>query len=259
MTIEKVCRAHYLADFFISLSHKPKFHDMKRPFITSLFLILALTSMAQASKNYITPDWKHIEQLCTSRPDSIRLLVERVATPTPEQPPTMAECVLAYCGQSYISLGKETVNEQEMNKALQNKETAKAIQLADKVLAVNPLNLSALLVKAQLCRDGWPFATDTPVPKNTGYGALLVFQRLLEAIAATGDGSHAHPFVVTSVPDEYHLLREYLGIQRVKGQALVGHCDVLTLGGVSERYDKSTIHFDITREMELLTLLFKGK
>lgn len=158
---------------------------MKRPFITSLFLILALTSMAQASKSYITPDWKHIEQLCTSRPDSIRLLVERVATPTPEQPPTMAECVLAYCGQSYISLGKETVNEQKMNKALQNKETAKAIQLADKVLAVNPLNLSALLVKAQLCRDGWPFATDTPVPKNTGYGALLVFQRLLEAIAAT--------------------------------------------------------------------------
>ena len=209
---------------------------MKRPFITSLFLILALTSMAQASKNYITPDWKHIEQLCTSRPDSIRLLVERVATPTPEQPPTMAECVLAYCGQSYISLGKETVNEQKMNKALQNKETAKA-----------------------MCRDGWPFATDTPVPKNTGYGALLVFQRLLEAIAATGDGSHAHPFVVTSVPDEYHLLREYLGIQRVKGQALVGHCDILTLGGVSERYDKSTIHFDITREMELLTLLFKGK
>ena len=46
MTIEKVCRAHYLADFFISLSHKPKFHDMKRPFITSLLLILALTSMA---------------------------------------------------------------------------------------------------------------------------------------------------------------------------------------------------------------------
>jgi len=86
MAIEKVCRAHCLADFFISLSHKPKFDNMKRPFITSLFLILALTSMAQASKNYITPDWKQIEQLCASRPDSIRLLVERVATPTPEQP-----------------------------------------------------------------------------------------------------------------------------------------------------------------------------
>lgn len=43
---------------------------------------------------------------------------------------------------------------------------------------------------------------------------------ILNAIESTGDGTSKHPYVIASIPDEYVVLYNWLGIQEVKIQAL---------------------------------------
>ena len=91
---------------------------MKKYIITFLLLFCALICTAQNDKSFDKAEWKHIKELCASRPDSIRNLVKTLLNGVTKSPLTTARSQLIYIGQSYISQGKEEKMVRDLCKTL---------------------------------------------------------------------------------------------------------------------------------------------
>lgn len=82
------------------------------------------------------------------------------------------------------------------------------------------------------------------------------FKHLVEAILSSGDGLTCETgFRVNTVPDEYTILYNYFNIEECKGQALVSHCDRMSVKP-SDSWSKELLYFDATEILKKEEELF---
>ena len=224
---------------------------MKKYLIPFLLLFCTLIGTAQEHKSFDTSGWKRIKDLCASRPDSIRNLVKTLTSRAPKSPLTTEENLLAYIGQSYISQGKEEKILQEMFKALIKGNSDKAIASARQVLAINPISLPAIVLMGREACNMVGDSINTPINFDAEAYYRRIAKCILDAISSTGDGSISHPFVVTSEDDTRFFMHYQLRLKGVKRSEKTGHRLDFNLLCNSDRYNRATISFDITRVIEL--------
>ena len=224
---------------------------MKKYIITFLLLFCALICTAQEYKSFDKAEWKHIKELCTSRPDSIQNLVKTLTSRAPKSPLTTAKSQLIYIGQSYISQGKEEKMVQEMLKALIKGNTNKAITYAQQALAINPISLPAIVFMGREACNMVGNGTNSPINVEAEAYYRRIATCVLDAISSTGDGTINHPFVVTSEEDARFFMHYQLRLKGEKRAKRTGNRLDFDLSCASDRYTRPTISFDITRVIEL--------
>lgn len=224
---------------------------MKKYIITFLLLFCALISTAQEYKSFDKAEWKHIKELCTSRPDSIRNLVKSLLNGVPKSPLTTAKSQLIYIGQSYISQGKEEKMVQEMLKALIKGDTNKAITYAQQALAINPISLPAIVFMGREARNMVENGANSPINVDAEAYYRRIATCVLDAISSTGDGTINHPFVVTSEEDARFFMHYQLRLKGEKRAKRTGNRLDFDLSRANDCYNRSIISFDITRVIEL--------
>ena len=224
---------------------------MKKYIITFLLLFCALICTAQENKSFDKAEWKHIKELCASRPDSIRNLVKTLLNGVTKSPLTTAKSQLIYIGQSYISQGKEEKVVQEMLKALIKGNTDKAITYAQQALAINPISLPAIIFMGREARNMVENGNNSPINVEAEAYYRRIATCVLDAISSTGDGTISHPFVITSEEDARFFMHYQLRLKGEKRAKRTGNRLDFDLSCASDRYNRSTISFDITRVIEL--------
>lgn len=224
---------------------------MKKYLITFLLLFCALICTAQEYKSFDKAEWKHIKELCTSRPDSIRNLVKSLLNGVPKSPLTTEENLLIYIGQSYISQGKEEKMVQEMLKALIKGNTDKAITYAQQALTINPISLPAIVFMGREARNMVGNGNNSPINVETEAYYRRIATCVLDAISSTGDGTINHPFVITSEEDARFFMHYRLRLKGEKRAKRTGNRLDFDLSRANDCYNRSIISFDITRVIEL--------
>ena len=224
---------------------------MKKYIITFLLLFCALICTAQEYKSFDKAEWKHIKELCSSRPDSIRNLVKTLLNGVTKSPLTTAKSQLIYIGQSYISQGKEEKVVQEMLKALIKGNTNKAIIYAQQALAINPISLPAIVFMGREARNMVENGNNSPINIDPEAYYLRIATCVLDAIFSTGDGTISHPFVVTSEEDARFFMHYQLRLKGEKRAKKTENRLDFDLFCANDCYTRPTISFDITRVIEL--------
>ena len=164
---------------------------------------------------------------------------------------TTAKSQLIYIGQSYISQGKEEKMVQEMLKALIKGNTDKAITYAQQALAINPISLPAIVFMGREACNMVGNGTNSPINIDPEAYYLRIATCVLDAISSTGDGTISHPFVVTSEEDARFFMHYQLRLKGEKRVKRTGNRLDFDLSCASDRYNRPTISFDITRVIEL--------
>jgi hypothetical protein len=140
-------------------------------------------------------------------------------------------------------------NKKEVNQALNDKDYKKASDICDGVLSRNPVSLSANYYKGLSL-----FEADQGKMDYIPYRDR--FKHLVEAILSSGDGLTCETGIrVISIPDEYTILYNYFNIEECKGQALVSHCDRMTVKP-SGTWSKELLYFDATEILKKEEELF---
>ena len=224
---------------------------MKKYIITFLLLFCALICTAQEYKSFDKAEWKHIKELCASRPDSIRNLVKTLLNGVTKSPLTTAKSQLIYIGQSYISQGKEEKMVQEMLKALIKGNTNKAITYAQQALAINPISLPAIVFMGREACNMAGDSINTPINFDEDAYYRRIAKCILDAISSTGDGTISHPFVITSEEDARFFMHYQLRLKGEKRAKKIGNRLDFDLSRANDCYNRSIISFDITRVIEL--------
>lgn len=226
---------------------------MKKFFLVLAVLFSSLSAFAQ--REIITVDWDTIKKIVKESPDGVRDLVRRLSAPTLDTTLTYNDRVVAFYGQSLLSNGREELQVGDMSRLFAKKDFANALAKAKEALEINPLNLQAL-DRAGTCIALLRESGDESYSVDEAKQYFSRAMRIYNTIAMTGLGDAEYPFCVTTVADEYEFMRNYLELYEIEGQALVGYCDVFTLGEASEYYSDKKIYFDATRPLEKLNSLF---
>lgn len=231
--------------------------------LTLLLLVLTVSLLgAQERTAPITKvDWKEIGILSTNHPDSIKTLIKRMLKKQIDTTLTYKERLTAYVGQTYLSkAGSADLLLMDYNDSVRNKNYDGALRTALQAVKIYPLSLEANMdvmdMILQQIKDSTKKSAYTVDDLRYYYHITM---RIMNTIAASGDGSHKNPFAVISVGDEYVFMRDYLNIEN-GNQYLVGGtppCDKLNVKEKSKYYEADEIYFDITRVTELEMEMFK--
>lgn len=231
--------------------------------LTLLLLVLTVSLLgAQERTAPITKvDWKEIGILSTNHPDSIKTLIKRMLKKQIDTTLTYKELLTAYVGQTYLSkAGSADLLLMDYNDSVRNKNYDGALRTALQAVKIYPLSLEANMdvmdMILQQIKDSTKKSAYTVDDLRYYYHITM---RIMNTIAASGDGSHKNPFAVISVGDEYVFMRDYLNIEN-GNQYLVGGtppCDKLNVKEKSKYYKADEIYFDITRVTELEMEMFK--
>jgi hypothetical protein len=147
---------------------------------------------------------------------------------------------------NYEPYGDAGRTRKSMTEALDKKDYAKAIELAEQVLRSNYVDLRAHMVASHAFKE----MKNDEKAKYHKY----VFDGLVQSILTSGDGKdRAKSWVVISTDEEYVVL-EMLGI-RSTGQALVGDKDQKfdRVNGVDlKRDERMTVYFNVTTQFRWL-------
>lgn len=129
--------------------------------------------------------------------------------------------------------------------AIQKGEQERSLMLADEVLSVNPLNLTALIHKGRHIPEA---ASDVPardISKNSLEGMRIIGNRILDAIATTGDGTEAHPFFVASNDDANYFMKYRLHEKGAKStKVTILHLNS-TQTAVGDCHNRSTTSLEV--------------
>lgn len=234
---------------------------MKKTFIVLALAFLSLGLRAQQVDSVCLVDWSSIARLVKTRPDSVRNLNARLARQEPDSTLTMALCVLAFYGQTYLpQFGQLDLLESTVNDSIKKGRVEGAYNIASKAVRAWPLSLAANKCMATviyvMLQD--PVYSARVTEGNLRYYVHMI-SRLVKIIAATGDGSAESPYAVTSVADEYVFCNLWLRAS-VSQQILVRGkvpCDRLMLINKQGDYTRDYVDFDITRVMEIERQMFQ--
>jgi len=140
-------------------------------------------------------------------------------------------------------------HKKEINQALNDNDLNKAIGFCDEVLKKYPISLAANYYKGLAI-----FRADTSNKDYIKYRDR--YRGLVDAILSSGDGLTCETgYRVISVSDEYMIIYTRFKVEEFKGQALVSHCDRLTVKP-SEAWPKEQVYFDATEILKKEADLF---
>lgn len=148
-----------------------------------------------------------------------------------------------------------TPQEEQFNDLYGSGNYAEALPLADSALKKNPVNLQ-LTLRAAVC------ANSLNRPELTAT-YMRMYQGIFQTIVNTGDGwSEEHAFVVTSVNDEYEIMKMW-EIGFTKQSLLASETDMFTLDKATRKDLKkhgiktNGIYFDVSIPFQSLMKEFK--
>ncbi len=226
------------------------------------FLFLCLVSMLQAQSRTVPimpVDWNMTEQVVNEHPDSVKALVDRLCLERLDTTLTYKERILAFYGQSYLSNGQEQNDIRALRDFDWTEQPQKAVKLAEEILKINPLSMDALdAMVTVISADMKNNASSSYTQRDLNLYSNRMM-RIMNTIAATGDGSELHPFYVTKVSDEYNFMRYYLDLWEFGGQMVDKNCNVIFLKETSQYYNQKKIYFECTRVFELEQAIFSNK
>lgn len=160
---------------------------------------------------------------------------------------SLNELKYIFYGTHYSSKWSYDDLSDEANNLMKAEKYEEALKLCRKELEKSPTSLD-ILFRTWICLKELDLDAEN-------YETRI--SQLFYVILSTGDGKTAKTaFKVMEVPDEYIIIYNVFGA-KVKQQALVGLCDVMTLydEDPNESWD---VYFDITLHMEKLNKLFGG-
>jgi hypothetical protein len=235
---------------------------MKKALILILLVFSASLSNSQDRTAPITKvDWKEIGKFSRSHPDSIKVLITRMLRKQIDTTLSYRERLTAYVGQTYLSkAGSADLLLMDYNDSVSNKNYDGALRTALQAVKIYPLSLEAntdVLKMILLQIKDSTRKSDYTVEDLRYYYRITM--RIMNTIAASGDGSKENPFAVISVGDEYDFMRNYLNIEN-GNQYLVGGttpCDKFDVKEKSKYYQADDIYFDITRVLEMEKEMFE--
>ena len=116
---------------------------MKRVLISLSLLLCTLFAFAQEEERAFYPiDWKQMDEVVKSNPDSVRTLVKRLTTVTLDKTLTYPERQLAFYGITYLSNNnKVQLLLMTAHESLKTKDYDHALNLTKEALEENPLSL----------------------------------------------------------------------------------------------------------------------
>lgn len=196
----------------------------------------------------LSVDYDFIKEDVKTNPDKYLKLIDRFGDV--DFKITSQEALNAYYAESFLDdFGTARSMENDMDKLADLRMFDELLKKAEEVLKLNPINIKAL--------HNADFAYSEKVRKDSIWDSIgnkyaLAMFRLMQAIAQSGDGSAEHPFLVTSVSDEYMFMRFGLRLREYSNQSLTKNgCDVINLSESNDRYEKKQIYFNVQRVLEL--------
>lgn len=199
-------------------------------------------------------DWDVIKGIVAKNPDEVRDLVQGLSAPKLDTALTYNDRIIAFYGQALLTRNTERRFADEASRLFSREDYVNALANAKEALDINPPNITAL-DRAGRSIYALVEAGDTTYTKEEGKQYFNRAMRLFNTIATTGLGNKEYPFCITTVADEYEFMRSYLELYDIKSQALVGHCDVFTLGEGSQYFSSKELYFDATLPLESLKAL----
>lgn len=119
--------------------------NIKAAILSVLALLCSLCATAQYQYQIYPVDWKELKTLVKEEPERVRELVRRISTPQRDTTLTYPDQIIAYFGQSLLTNDSEERLVHAMDQAYSEENYAEALAQAEKVLAVNPVNIKALI------------------------------------------------------------------------------------------------------------------
>ena len=260
---------------------------MKKLVMLFFAIAMALNMNAQFGRNYLKVDLSAIKAKVHESPAHVRDLVKKLTIDGISlKPLTNAEMVEALYGQSYITNDGEEYFVFQMKDSVRMNRHRAALKLANEVLKVNPINLNALITKADMleaikkeqdeeaakaiARAAEPDSVEidsvtgqilTPAVEEKVEKIEInpddikrlrkLAGKIFDIIAKTGDGSESRPYVITKVDEESLFIKNYLGIKDFSAAQPFGNTDEIELHEKSSKYSRDKIYFGTERIVEI--------
>lgn len=214
-------------------------------FAVALFFFANVRCMAQ-EEDFLTVDYKKIEQFVQKEDAQFEKLVQRFVSV--DTTLTLDELASIYYGSFYSTKYSYSDASEKVRESMKNKDYAAALKLCKKELEKSPASLD-LLQKAAACSYYVGEESDA-------YYQKIV--QIIDVIFASGDGkTEKTAFKVVAVSDEYFLLYGVFEVN-LKQQALVGHCDRMTVYSEDDPDDTLDLYFDVSLHLSRLNSIFGG-
>ena len=218
---------------------------MKKTLIIAVLMLFTGFSLtAQNDKSFLDIDYKVIEKFAKNQTKDFTALVNRFNSG--DTTLTDMEVAKIYYGSYFSSDYSYKDASSELRDLMKSESYRPAFEQCKKELEKSPCSLD-LLLKAYTCAN------------HLGESKALYsiqIEQIVEVILSSGDGrSEKTAFKVLEVSDEYCIIYGIFGLN-LKQQALVGHCDQMTVYEDDAPDETFDIFFDVSLHLAHLDELF---
>ena len=218
---------------------------MKKTLIIAVLMLFTGFSLtAQNDKSFLDIDYKVIEKFAKNQTKDFTALVNRFNSG--DTTLTDMEVAKIYYGSYFSSDYSYKDASSELRDLMKSESYRPAFEQCKKELEKSPCSLD-LLLKAYTCAN------------HLGESKALYsiqIEQIVEVILSSGDGrSEKTAFKVLEVSDEYCIIYGIFGLN-LKQQALVGHCDQMTVYEDDAPDETFDIYFDVSLHLAHLDELF---
>lgn len=209
---------------------------MKRALLFIMLFIAGHTAHSQVIldneliKDIVTNERKYFDEITEIyRNDDPMLRIDDIA--------------LIYYGQAFLpeyNPGKDT-NEQTLKKLYEEKDNAGVYNVAQKILAYNPVSLNALFCI-------YIASKELGKSEKEYQSYLKKYQSIIDMICHYGDGKSSDtPFRIITPDDQDYIMFGKLQIEDVISQTLDTEtlCNIITVKP-SEKYPRQRVYFDLS-------------
>jgi hypothetical protein len=237
-----------------------KMRKHMRQVFAFVLMLFVQTVLAQTGTGLMPVNWDKIRAEVETNPQHIKLLIDSLLNVDVDTTLTADDKMLIVYGNTYLTKGRDLSLEHEMQQIRDKGQFRKAADIADKILAINPLNTNAIVSKIYNLRTQSYVDPDSAQMVTDSLRVYTVrLLRILDTLFMTGDGSKEHPFSVTSKGDEYNLVEFFFGIHKIDDKMVEGNSDHFVLGETNASYPTPDIYFDVSRITEMENSLSEPK
>lgn len=219
---------------------------MKKTLIIAVLLLftgLSLTAQ-QKDKSFLNIDYKAMEKFAKNQTKDFTALINRFNSG--DTTLTDMEVAKIYYGSYFSPDYSYKDASSELRDMIKSKSYGPALEQCKKELEKSPCSLD-LLLKAYNCANHIN-------ESNALYSTQI--EQIVSVILSSGDGrSEKTAFKVLEISDEYCIIYGIFGLN-LKQQALVGHCDQMTVYEDEAPDETFDIYFDVSLHLAHLDELF---
>ena len=219
---------------------------MKKTLIMAAFLLFTGFSLTaqQKDKSFLDIDYKAMEKFAKDQTEDFTALINRFNSG--DTTLTDMEVAKIYYGSYFSPDYSYKDASSELMNLMKSKSYGPALEQCKKELEKSPCSLD-LLLKAYTCANHLDVS-------NALYSTPI--EQIVGVILSSGDGrTEKTAFKVLEVSDEYCIIYGIFGLN-LKEQALIGHCDRMTVYEDEAPNETFDIYFDVSLHLAHLDELF---